>query len=81
MDQATVAIEDKDFYKHGGISISGIVRALLSNAQGNAVQGGSTLTQQLIKQVFFRDEATKRGLAGIPRKIKEIILAVEVERR
>lgn len=80
MDQATVAIEDKDFYKHGGISISGIMRALLSNAQGNAVQGGSTLTQQLIKQVFFRDEAAKRGLAGIPRKIKEIILAVEVER-
>lgn len=80
MNQATVAIEDKDFYKHGGVSISGITRALLSNAQGNAVQGGSTLTQQLIKQVFFRDEAAKRGIAGIPRKIKEIILAVEVER-
>ena len=81
MDQATVAIEDKDFYKHGGVSPSGIIRAMISNSQGNAVQGGSTLTQQLIKQVFFsKEEASQRGLAGIPRKIKEMILAIEVER-
>lgn len=81
MGQATIAIEDKDFYKHGGVSLSGILRALISNSQGNAVQGGSTLTQQLVKQVFFPPEETQqRGLAGIPRKIKEMILAVEVER-
>ena len=80
MGQATIAIEDKEFYDHGGVSISGTLRALISNSQGNATQGGSTLTQQLIKQVFFRDEAAQRGLAGIPRKIKEMILAVEVER-
>lgn len=81
MGQATVAIEDKDFYSHGGVSIAGTLRAVISNSQGNATQGGSTLTQQLIKQVFFsKDEATQRGLAGIPRKIKEMILAVEVER-
>lgn len=82
MDQATVAIEDKDFYKHGGISPTGIMRAFISNSRGNDVQGGSTLTQQLVKLVFLRDEALRsgRGLAGIPRKIKEIILAVEVER-
>lgn len=78
--EATVAIEDKDFYKHGGISLTGTLRAFLSNAQGNAVQGGSTLTQQLVKQVFFADQANERGLSGIPRKIKEMILAVEVER-
>lgn len=81
MGKATIAIEDKDFYAHSGVSISGIIRALVSNSQGNAVQGGSTLTQQLVKQVFFPpDEAQKRGVAGIPRKIKEMILAIEVER-
>lgn len=80
MGQATVAIEDKEFYKHGGVSLSGTLRAVISNSQGNATQGGSTLTQQLVKQVFFRDEAAQRGISGIPRKIKEMILAIEVER-
>jgi len=81
MKQATIAIEDKDFYKHGGISPTGIFRSLINNANGGSVQGGSTLTQQLVKQVFFPpDEAQKRGIDGIPRKIKEIILAIEVER-
>lgn len=80
LKQATVAIEDKDFYKHSGISISGLVRATLNNLMGGSTQGGSTLTQQLIKQVFFSSDSTKRGLNGIPRKIKEIILAIEVER-
>ncbi len=78
--KATVAIEDKDFYKHGGISFTGITRAVVNNYGGGSTQGGSTLTQQLVKQVFFADEAQQRGLAGIPRKIKEIILSIEVER-
>lgn len=80
MKKATVAVEDKDFYKHGGVSISGTMRAVVNNASGDTVQGGSTLTQQLVKQVFFADEAQDRGLSGIPRKIKEAILAIEVER-
>lgn len=80
LKQATIAIEDRDFRSHAGISVSGITRALINNTQGESVQGGSTLTQQLVKQVFFADEAQERGLAGIPRKIKEIILAIEVER-
>jgi penicillin-binding protein 1A len=80
MKKATIAIEDKDFYKHGGVSITGIARSLINNANGGSVQGGSTLTQQLVKQVFFADEAQKRGLNGVPRKIKEIILSIEVER-
>lgn len=80
LKKATVAIEDKDFYNHHGISVSGLTRAFISNASGKKVQGGSTLTQQLVKQVFFIDDANKRGLDGIPRKIKETILAVEVER-
>lgn len=81
MKQATVAIEDKDFYDHKGISPTGLIRAAVNNSQGgNGTQGGSTLTQQLVKQVFFADEAGDRGLSGIPRKIKEVILAIEVER-
>ncbi len=80
MKDATIAIEDRDFYKHGGISISGITRSLINNANGGSVQGGSTLTQQLVKQVFFADQAADRGLGGVPRKIKEMILSVEVER-
>lgn len=80
MKKATVAIEDKDFYKHGGVSFTAITRALINNYGGGSTQGGSTLTQQLVKQVFFADEAQQRGLAGIPRKIKEVILSIEVER-
>lgn len=82
LKNATVAIEDKDYYKHGGISISGLTRAMISNASGKQVQGGSTLTQQLVKQVFFTEsgEASQRGISGIPRKIKEMILAIEIER-
>jgi penicillin-binding protein 1A len=81
MKDATVAIEDKDFFKHGGVSLSGTIRAVFNNVSGTGgVQGGSTLTQQLIKQVFFADEAGERGIKGIPRKIKEAILSIEAER-
>lgn len=78
---ATIAVEDKDFYDHHGISIPGLARAAINNlTSSGGTQGGSTLTQQLIKQVFLADEAQKRGLDGIPRKIKEVILSIEVER-
>ena len=80
LKKATVAIEDRNFYNHHGISLSGMLRAMLSTASRRQVQGGSTLTQQLVKQVFFADEAGDRSISGIPRKIKEIILAIEVER-
>lgn len=81
MKDATVAIEDKDFYKHGGVSFTGTVRAVLNNIKGSGgVQGGSTLTQQLVKQVFFENEASDRGISGIPRKIKEAILSIEAEK-
>lgn len=80
LKEATVSIEDKDFYKHAGISPAGLTRAVINNVNGGGTQGGSTLTQQLVKQVFFADEAQQRGLAGIPRKIKEMILSIEVER-
>ena len=81
MKDATVAIEDHEFYQHGGVSLQGMLRAVINNVTGSSgTQGGSTLTQQLIKQVFFKEEAAERGLAGIPRKIKEAILSIEAER-
>lgn len=80
LKKATIAIEDRDFYRHNGVSPIGIMRAMFNNLKGGSTQGGSTLTQQLVKQVFFADEASDRSLGGVPRKIKELILSVEVER-
>lgn len=78
--KATVAIEDRDFFAHSGVSLTGTIRAAVNNFTGGDVQGGSTLTQQLVKQVFFIDEAGDRSWGGVPRKIKELILAIEIER-
>ncbi len=80
MRQATVAAEDRNFYNHIGVDFSALLRAAYMTLTGKQVQGGSTLTQQLIKQVYFSDEAQDRGVGGIPRKIKEAILAIEVEK-
>lgn len=81
MKQATVSVEDKDFYNHHGVSVSGTIRSVVNNLKGGSVQGGSTLTQQLVKQVFFPGDASSdRSFGGVPRKIKEAILAIEVER-
>jgi 1A family penicillin-binding protein len=75
MAQATIAIEDKDFYKHGGISLfSGVLRALKEDIFGGKVQGGSTITQQLVKGALLSSERT------IQRKLKEIVLAVWTEK-
>ena len=80
MYQATVAIEDKNFYNHAGVDFSALIRATFSTLGGHGVQGGSTLTQQLIKQVYFSDEAASENRGGLTRKIKELILAVELEK-
>lgn len=80
MRQATVAIEDRNFYNHKGVDLWSLIRAAFATVTGKSVQGGSTLTQQLIKQIYFSDEAKDRGLTGIPRKIKEAILAIELEK-
>ncbi len=74
---ATVAIEDKDFFHHGGFDVRGILRAGLNDAFGHGgKQGGSTITQQLVRltQNKVGNQQT------ITRKIKELILAVEMER-
>lgn len=71
--QATVAIEDKDFYRHGPIDPRGIARALFEIFAHRNLQGGSTITQQLVKTTLLSPERT------IPRKIKEFLLALVVE--
>ena len=72
--QATISIEDKDFYKHAGFSIPGIARSVFELVVHRQVEGGSTLTQQLVKNALLSGERT------ITRKLKEFILAVQVER-
>lgn len=72
---ATVAIEDSSFYSHNGIRITSIIRAILSNIlPGGRTQGGSTITQQLVKNTLLTSKKTPI------RKIKEWILAVKIDR-
>ena len=78
--QATIAIEDKNFYNHKGVDLTALVRATMMTLSGKQVQGGSTLTQQLIKQVYFADEAASENRGGLIRKVKELILALELEK-
>lgn len=75
--QASIAIEDKDFFKHKGVSlVGGIVRAFLVNVKSSddTLQGGSTITQQLVKSALLTPEKT------LERKLKEMILALWTER-
>lgn len=71
---ATIAIEDKNFYRHTGFSLTGIVRAARETIVNNRTQGGSTISQQLIKSALLTPEIK------LSRKIKEIILAFWAER-
>ena len=72
--KATIAIEDKDFYSHSGFSIVGIARSVFELVVHRRIQGGSTLTQQLVKNALLSGERT------VSRKLKEFILAIQVER-
>jgi 1A family penicillin-binding protein len=71
--EATISIEDKDFYHHQGFSVTGILRAAKETLLDHHLQGGSTITQQLIKSALLSPEVT------ITRKVKEIILAFWAE--
>lgn len=71
--QATISIEDKNFYHHFGIDFTGVLRAFLTNLTGRRLEGGSTITQQLVKIALL---TPKRDL---PRKIREAALAIVTE--
>lgn len=73
--QATISIEDKNFYKHSGFSAFGIARSLVNIFIFRDIQGGSTITQQVVKNTLLSSERT------LTRKIKEFILAIQVERK
>ncbi len=75
LKNATIAIEDKSFYQHQGLSPAGIMRAMVNIVVFHNFQGGSTLTQQLVKNVLLTQERT------LPRKMKEAILAIQIERK
>ncbi len=91
MRRAQVAIEDSRFYEHGGLDTRGLVRAVVSNAQGT-VQGGSTLTQQYVKLLLQETAikkgdkaaaaaaANQRGLAAYTRKLQELKYSIQLEK-
>lgn len=72
---ATIAIEDKDFYKNQGFSVLGYVRAVRNLFLLRGLSGGSTITQQLVKTVLLTSERT------VPRKIKELMLSIQVSQK
>ena len=75
MSKATVAIEDRRFYRHDGVDVEGIARALWKNVSaGQVVEGGSTLTQQLVRNLYIGRERT------VERKIKEACLALKLDK-
>ncbi len=76
---AVVALEDKNFYTNYGFDVEGLGRAFVSNLQGGQIQGGSSITQQLIKNILIEEK--ERAQKSYTRKIKELILAVEITRR
>ncbi|HJR45856.1 MAG TPA: transglycosylase domain-containing protein [Actinomycetota bacterium] len=75
--EAVIAAEDRQFYKHNGVSLRGIARAAWANLTGGEVQqGGSTITQQYVKNAVLQDPSRT-----VTRKAKEAILAIKLERR
>jgi penicillin-binding protein 1A len=76
LQQAMIAVEDNRFYHHYGIDIEGIIRASLVNMQtGTYAEGGSTITQQLVKNLFLTQQKT------LTRKAEEVVLALDMELR
>lgn len=75
LQQAIIATEDKNFYKHNGYDLFGLTRSMVENVlAGRVVQGGSTITQQLSRMLFLSNEQT------YTRKLKEIIIAAKIEK-
>lgn len=89
IQHAVIAIEDKRFYEHGGIDPKGMARALASNAGGGSTQGGSTLTQQYVKNALLMDAVQRGDQEDIDaateqtygRKLREAKLAISLEKK
>ncbi len=75
LQQATISIEDKEFYTHQGFSTWGMIRGILRGFTRGRAQGGSTLTQQLVKNVLLSSDRT------ITRKVKELVLSMQIEKK
>ena len=71
--EAVVAVEDRQFFNHFGLSVSGTLRALKTNLSGGRIQGGSTITQQLVKNFYLSSERT------LQRKLREAVMALLLE--
>ena len=76
---ATVGLEDRSFWENPGVNPIGLGRAFVSNVRGGQVQGGSSITQQLIKNIIIDPE--ERYERSYTRKAKEVIMAMEITRR
>ncbi|HUQ00448.1 MAG TPA: transglycosylase domain-containing protein [Aeromicrobium sp.] len=85
MRQAILAIEDNRFYSHGALDLKGTLRALVNNASSGTTQGGSSITQQLVKLTLVQQARTQEEIAAaqepsIARKIRELKLATQYEK-
>ena len=72
---AVMSAEDRHFYEHGGFSIPGIVRAAWGDVRGNPLAGGSTITQQLVKNYYLNQNRT------ISRKVNELVVSMKIEQQ
>jgi membrane peptidoglycan carboxypeptidase len=86
MQQAIISIEDYRFYEHGALDLKGTMRALMNNASAGETQGGSSITQQLVKLTLVQQAATKEQRAAATevstaRKIRELKLAINYEKK
>ncbi len=86
MQQALISIEDQRFLQHSGIDIRGTLRALVSTSSGSQVQGGSTITQQYVKQILLtaattKEEQSAATAVSIARKIREARYAIGIENK
>ena len=75
---AVMAAEDRDFYTNPGFSVSGFARAIKNNLFGGDLQGGSTITQQYVKNALVGDE--RSGIGGLIRKAKELVISTKMSR-
>ncbi len=92
LKDATVAGEDRRFYEHGGVDVAGVIRAAIGNLTGGDLSGASTLSMQLVKNIYIQlavqlptEEEQKKGIQeaqkqGIDRKLKEMKLAIGLEK-